>query len=383
MQDGEPHLKQRRLLNPPFQGQAVLSYRERIQETAEAEVRKWPRGTPIAIRPRMEAITVETILHAVIGVSDPQRVERVRELLREMSAFRIPDMWAAWIFPKILDSPIGRRNPVMRARAEMVRLIKEEIAATRANPNGRNDILALLAATRDEDGALFDEEQVVDQVISLIFAGHDTTTTTLAWACERLVRHPAALARLHESLDAGEEDYLDAVVKETLRVRPTLYAVWRKLTAPAVVAGHRLPADTLVYGALPLVHSSAAFPDPDEFRPERFLDGQPPPYSWIPFGGGPHRCMGAAFALMETKAVLTTVLRNVELRPPPNQRPEGRRVNNVTLRPARGGRVVVTARSVRSARSSAREPVGAAEAPTPECPVHADASTTTRAEQPA
>jgi hypothetical protein len=177
-----------------------------------------------------------------------------------------------------------------------------------------------------------------------LLAGHETTTTGLAWAFERLTRHPDALHRLEQELAAGEDEYLDAVVNETLRVRPVIDGVWRKLTAPTVIAGYRLPAGTLVFPAIALAQTSEhAFPDPEEFHPERFLDASPPPYTFIPFGGGTRRCIGAAFAVIEMKTVLSTVLGRVELRAE-RPRPERPRSHHITQIPARGGRVIATKR---------------------------------------
>jgi cytochrome P450 family 135 len=340
--DGERHLRQRKLMLPPFHGDAIRAYGERIEEITKAEVATWPAGKPFAISPRMQAITFEVILRAVIGVSDPDRLARLRELLPQLLSFSVFDMWATWLFPKLIDTPIGRRHRSQRVRPEVDRLLYEEIAAHRTHPEGRDDILALLVSARDEDDRPLSDEALLDQIITLLLAGHETTTTGLAWAFERLTRHPAVLERLNAELQAGgEDDYLDAVVNETLRVRPVIDGVWRKLTAPAVVAGHRLPAGTLVFPAISLVQTSDAFPDPDEFRPERFLDGSPPPYTFIPFGGGTRRCIGAAFALMEMKTVLSTVLRRVDLQAA-RSRGEKPRVHHVTQVPSRGARVVVT-----------------------------------------
>jgi cytochrome P450 len=341
--DGEHHLRQRRLMLPPFHGEAIDRYRERVEEITAADVATWPVGEPFAIRARMQAITFEVILRAVIGVSDPDRLDRLRELLPKLLDFSVFDMWAVWLFPRLLDTPMGRRNPSMRVRPEIDRLLYEEIAAHRTHPEGRDDILALFVEARGEDGEPLGDEELLDQIITLLLAGHETTTTGLAWAFERLVRHPAVLERLESEMTTGEDAYLDAVVNETLRVRPVVDGVWRKLTAPAQVAGHRLPAGTLVFPAIALVQTSAAFPDPEEFRPERFLDGSPPPYTFIPFGGGPRRCIGASFAIMEMKTVLRAVLQRVELRSP-DQRPEKPRVHHVTQVPARGGRVLARRR---------------------------------------
>jgi cytochrome P450 family 135 len=344
--DGERHLRQRKLMLPPFHGEAIDRYRERIEEITKSEIARWPTGRPFPIRPRMQDITFEIILRAVIGVSDPRRLARLRELLPKLLDFSVLDMWAVWVFPRLLNSPIARRNPSVRLRPEVDRLLYEEIAVHRADPERHDDILALLVRARD-DGEPLSDENLLDQIITLLLAGHETTTTGLAWAFERLTRHPGALERLQQELESsedGEDRYLDAVINETLRVRPVIDGVWRKLTAPAVVAGHRLPAGTLVFPAIALAQTSKdAFPQPDEFRPERFLEGPPPPYTFIPFGGGTRRCIGAAFAVMEMKTVLSTVLRHVELSAP-DPRPERPRSHHVTQIPAHGGRVIATTR---------------------------------------
>jgi cytochrome P450 len=342
--DGERHLRQRKLMLPPFHGEAIGRYRERIEEITKAEIARWPVGKPFPIRPRMQDITFEIILRAVIGVSDPRRLQRLREVLPKMLDFSVLDMWAVWVFPRLLDSPIARRNPALRLRPEIDRLLYEEIAAHRANPEGHDDILALLLQAREENGEPLTDENLLDQIITLLLAGHETTTTGLAWTFERLTRNPDALARLRQELATDEEKYLEAVVNETLRVRPVIDGVWRKLTAPAIVAGHRLPTGTLVFPAISLTQTSSdAFPDPEEFRPERFLESSPPPYTFIPFGGGTRRCIGAAFAMMEMKTVLATVLSHVELSAP-NQRPEQPRPHHITQIPAHGARVLITAR---------------------------------------
>jgi cytochrome P450 family 135 len=342
--DGEHHLAQRKLMLPPFHGEAIGRYRERIEQITEAEVATWPTGEAFPIRPRMQKITFEIILRAVIGVRDPQRLARLRELLPKLLDFSVLDMWSVWLFPKLLDTPLGRRAPSMRVRPEVDRLLYEEIAAHRVDPQAHDDILAVLISARDADGQPLSDENLLDQIITLLLAGHETTTTGLAWAFERLVRHPAALERLKHELKAGEEQYLDAVVNETLRVRPVIDGVWRKLTAPAVIAGHRLPAGTLVFPAIALVQTSEnVFPDPEDFRPERFLEDSPPPYTFIPFGGGIRRCIGAAFAVMEMKIVLATVLSGVDLLAA-DQRSERPRTHHVTQIPHRGTRVVATTR---------------------------------------
>ena len=342
--DGERHLRQRKLMLPPFHGEAIRRYRERVAAITQAEVASWPCGKPFPIRERVQTITFEVILRAVIGVSDDARLARLRAVLPQLLEFSVLDMWSVWLFPQLLETPLGRRHRSQRVRPEVDRLLYQEIAAHRADPERHDDILTLLVSARDERDQPLSDENLLDQIITLLLAGHETTTTGLAWACERLTRHPEAMRRLERELEAGEDAYLDAVVNETLRVRPVIDGVWRRLTAPAVVAGYRLPAGTLVFPAIGLVQTSpGAFPGPYEFRPERFLEGSPAPYTFIPFGGGPRRCIGAAFATMEMKTVLSTVLQRVALTAP-TRRPEPPRTHHVTQVPARGGRVVAAAR---------------------------------------
>ncbi|HKP88695.1 MAG TPA: cytochrome P450 [Thermoleophilaceae bacterium] len=345
--DGARHLRERKLLLPAFHGEAVRAYADRIEEIAEREVAGWPVAKPFAVRPRMQAVTLEVILQAVIGVRDPARLDRLRRLLPQLLDFSVSDMWAVWIFPGVMNTFLGRRHKAIRVQPEVDRLLLEEIADHRRDPEGRDDVLALLVAARDEGGEPLSDRALRDHVVTLLLAGHETTTTALAWAFERLVRHPAALARLRDEVRTGEgDDYLRAVVDETLRVRPIIWGVWRRLTAPAEVAGHRLPAGTTVEPSISLLQESDAFEHPQEFRPERFLDGaSPPPYTFIPFGGGPRRCIGASFATMEMRAVLRTVLRSVDLATT-TARPEQPRVHHVTLVPSRGGRISVERRVV-------------------------------------
>jgi cytochrome P450 len=230
---------------------------------------------------------------------------------------------------------VGPWKRYTRILAETDALLYEEIAARRADPSGE-DILSLLVATSS-----LTDEQLRDEVITLLVAGHETTATGLAWAFERLTRHPDALSRAA----AGEDEYLEAVVKETLRIRPVVADVVRTLTRETEVAGYQLAPGTVVLPAVALVQRSAKHYGDDalEFRPERFLDGSPPPYTWIPFGGGVRRCIGAAFATLEMKVVLREVLSRVELAPARTD-DEGTIMRGVMLLPSRGGEVVVRRR---------------------------------------
>ncbi len=346
--DGERHIRHRRLVSPSFHGEAVRAYGERVAEIAAAEVDRWPVGREFPIRPRMQAITLEVILRTVVGVSDERRLERLRTLLRRITQVGVVEMWIVWAYPHLIDHPAVRRLSTLRLLPEVDRLLYEEIAAHRAARAGSappgEDVLSLLLAARDEDGQGLTDEELRDHLITLLVAGHETTTTALAWCFERLLRHPVAYARLQRELEDGQEErYLEAVLNETLRVRPVIDAVWRKLSAPVAVAGHLLPAGATVMPSIELVQHSGAFADASAFRPERFLEGGSPPYTFIPFGGGARRCVGASFAMMEMRAIVRTVLERVSLRAP-STRSERVKVHHITLVPARGGRVIVTGR---------------------------------------
>jgi cytochrome P450 len=339
--DGERHLHQRRMMLPSFHGEAIRGYERLIEEIATAEVESWAVGEEFAIRPRMQAIALEVILRAVIGVRDQRRLERLRRVLPSLLGISLSTLWAVWARPTLANNPLVRRLTALRYRAEVDRLLYEEIAAHRADPAGRDDILAALIAARDEHGQPLSDVELRDQIVTLLLAGHETTTTALAWCFERLLRHPACMERLRDELPQdGGGAYLEAVINETLRVRPVIDAVWRKLSAPAEVAGYSLPPGTTVMPSIALVQCGVAFSEAEEFRPERMLDGTPSPFTLIPFGGGPRRCIGASFAMMEMKTVLRVVLESCELRA---DRPRGERtrVRNITLVPARGARVIV------------------------------------------
>ncbi len=275
--DGERHIRHRRLVSPPFHGEAVHAYGERVAEIAAAEVDRWPVGKEFPIRPRMQAITLEVILRTVVGVSDERRMERLRTLLRKITQVGVAEMWIVWAYPHLIEHPVVKRLSTLRLMPEVDSLLYEEIAAHRAIesiPPARDDVLALLVAARDEQGEGLSDEELRDHLITLLVAGHETTTTALAWCFERLLRHPSAHLRLQRELDEGsDERYLDAVLNETLRVRPVIDAVWRKLSAPVEVAGWLLPAGATVMPSIDIVQHSAAFADAGAFRPERFLEG--------------------------------------------------------------------------------------------------------------
>ena len=334
--EGSEHLARRKLMLPPFHGERMRAYEATVREVVERDLETWPRGEPMAVHPRMQAVTLEVIVRAVFGVSDPVRGERLRELLRSLldgtASFGIQ-------FGFMLARRFGGPDPLAKLKAlrgEIDALLLEEIAARRSDPG--EDILSMLLQARFEDGEPMSDQEVCDQLVTLLVAGHETTATALAWTFELLAHHPAALARLQEELDPA---YLKAVISESLRLRPVVPLAGRRLTSPLEVDGRELPEGTDVTPAIWLTHTRAdVYPDPFAFRPERFLGGAAPGYAWIPFGGGVRRCLGAAFAEMEMRVALDALLRRITIEPV-TKAPERVARRNVTFSPRNGTRVRV------------------------------------------
>ena len=340
--DDAPHLRQRKLLLPPFHGERVQRYGELIVDLTREEMASWPLNEAFAMRPHTQRITLGVIMRAVFGVHGAGRLARLEALIDEF-AQRVGTITA---FP-LVRRDLGRFSPwgrFVRSRERLDSFIYEEIALRRAEPGHeeRDDVLSLLLTARDEDGRPMTDLELRDELVTVLAAGHETTATGLAWAVERLVRNPEVLAKLRDSIAAGEEDYLNATVKETLRARPVIVDVARKLTAPATIAGYELRAGTFVLPAIAALHyREDLFPEPHLFRPERFLDGKADTYAWIPFGGGIRRCIGASFAEYEMRTILREFVTRAELRPA-NPKDERVRPRNITLTPAKGARVVMT-----------------------------------------
>lgn len=312
--DGAEHLRQRRLLLPPFQGSRVQSFRAVVRELAEREVDSWRPGTELVVRERMRALTFEVICRAVFGVTEPERVERLRTafltLLDSSTFLLLLPLLRADLGPW---SPGGRFARRLQAADD---LLYEEIARRRNEPDldTRTDVLSLLMRARDEDGRAMSDAELRDELFTMLAAGHETTATGLAFAVDLLLHHPRELARLRESVAAGEEDYLRAVMHETLRLRPVIDAAERTLTRPRRVAGYDLPAGVKVYPAIALVHLRPdLYPEPQVFRPERFVGDAAESYSWLPFGGGIRRCIGAALAQAEMIEALRVIVGRTEL----------------------------------------------------------------------
>jgi len=339
--DDAPHMQQRKLLLPPFHGERVRGYGELIREMTEKQMESWPVGETFALRPHTQRITLAVIMRAVFGVHDEERLARFEALINDFSK-RVGVITS---FPALRRN-FGPGSPwprFLRSREKLDKFVYEEIGLRRAEvergEEGHDDVLSLLLQARHDDGSPMSDEELRDELVTVLGAGHETTATGLAWAMERLLRTPRVLAKLRDSIAAGEDDYLDATVKETLRARPVIVDVARRLTAPAEIGGYRLAKGSFVMAAIAALHyREDLFPQPQEFRPERFLEGKADNYAWIPFGGGVRRCIGAAFAEYEMRIVLREFVSRAELSAP-DQRPEKVRVRNITLAPGKGTRV--------------------------------------------
>jgi cytochrome P450 len=347
---GAQHRRQRKLLMPPFHGEAIAAYREQIREATARELDKWPTGTPFALAPAAQAITLDVIMAGIFGIegamteAEARLRERVLWLLR-MSMTRIA------LIGELINA--GRQEPVgvlKWALASVDRAIYAVIAQRRAAhvPGARNDILSLLLDARDEDGEALTDEELRNELLTLVLAGHETTANTIAWAFERLLRHPEAYDRLRDEVrsDAsGAHDgsgYIDATIHEAMRVRPVVPIVGRRATVPwrlgdvVASAGSRI-----LVGIILTHHRPDTYPDPYRFNPDRFLGVKPSTAEWLPFGGGNRRCLGAALAMEEMRVVLGEIARRTDL-VVTDETPERPKHRNVTMIPAQGGRVLAS-----------------------------------------
>lgn len=308
------HMARRKLMLPRFHGERMREDAEMMTELARREVRAWPVGEPFALWPRMQALTQEVVMRAVFG-DDEGRLDRLRELLTNLTDAindegRLREL--AERGPDWLEASPGWRAAMAPVEAEVL----AEVERRRAEgAEGRRDAVSILIDARDENGAPLSEKELRDELLTLLTDG--PTSSSLAWVFERLLRHPEKLERLRSELFAGEgETYLDAVIKETLRLRPPVSVVVRRLLKPATLGGHDLPANTLIAPCVYLIHHRAdVYENPGEFVPERFLSQRAAVPTWIPFGGGARRCLAASYAEQEMKRVLRTVLEEVELEP--------------------------------------------------------------------
>jgi cytochrome P450 family 135 len=344
--DEPEHMRQRKLMLPPFHGKRMQAYGEVMAQAAIEEIDRWPADEPIRMRERMQAITLEVILRAVFGVGEGESLTRLRDQLRSTLNLLADPRRA--IFMVLLGPQRLRRLPWFRRKMERVdRLLFEEIASRRRASDlaERDDILSLLLRASHEDGHQMSDRELRDELMTLLVAGHETTATGLSWAVELLARHPAELARLEDDVAGGDGSYLDAVIKETLRLRPVIALVLRKLVEPMEIGGRLLPAGVSVAPSIYLIHQRPdVYPEPKRFRPARFLEQQPGTYTWIPFGGGVRRCLGAAFAEFEMSVVLRELVARRALRPA-GDGPEHPVRSTITNVPSRGAEVIAASRT--------------------------------------
>jgi cytochrome P450 len=338
--DEEPHMRQRKLLLPPFHGERIKRHGELIRELAQKQMESWTLHKTFALRPHTRRIALAVIMRAVFGSHDEDRFERFEKLSDDFSK----RLSLITTFPALRRN-FGPRSPLprfLRSREKLDQFIYEEIGLRRkeveAGEEGHDDVLSLLLRARHDDGSQMSDEELRDELVSVLGAGHETTATGLAWAMERLLRTPRVLVKLRESVAAGEDAYLNATVKETLRARPVIADAGRRLTAPTEIGGYQLPKGSIVMAGIAALHyREDLFPEPKKFRPERFLEDRADNYAWIPFGGGVRRCIGAAFAEYEMRTVLREFVRADLSAPDP--KPEAVKIHSGTLAPGKGTRV--------------------------------------------
>ena len=339
--DEDAHMRQRKLMLPAFHGEKMRRLADVVTEVAEREVAGWPLGDPVPLHPRLQKLTLEVILRAVFGVDPGGRFDALRGHLTNILAVGATP---AGMLPVLQR---GRRwASFLRAREETDALLFELIDKRRQAADAeRDDVLEMLLAARHEDGSPMSNQELRDELMTLLVAGHETTASELAWAFERLARTPAVLRRLTRAVDSDDDDYITATVQETLRRRPVLpIAAPRYVVEPVEIGGWTYPAGvSLAVNAYLIHHDATIYPDPYAFKPERFLDEAPGTYTWIPFGGGRRRCLGASFAQLEMKAVLRAVLIRTEL-VPAGDRLERARRRGITLSPGSGALTVLRER---------------------------------------
>jgi cytochrome P450 len=348
---GPRHMRQRKLLLPPFHGEAIEGYARMISEATEREIDGWPLGRPLALAPRMQAITLDVIMAGIFGIEGkpapgtPEAGLR-RTVKRLVAASTRPGAQVTELIH------IGREEAIGPMRAGLALLDRPTYAVIRerrraADLEERRDILSLLLRARTEEGEALSDKELRDELLTLVLAGHETTANSLAWAWERLVRNPAAHEALLEAVRSGEgaEERIEATIVETMRSRPVIPLIGRRVKVPWRLGEYAVPADTPVAMSILLVHHREdLYPEPFEFRPERWLGGRKPgTYEWIPFGGGIRRCLGAALAMAEQRVVLEAMARRLDLEAD-RPAPERALHRNVTMIPARGARVVIRAR---------------------------------------
>jgi cytochrome P450 len=348
--DEPAHMEQRKLMLPAFHGERMERLTGLMEEVAAAEIADLPRRTPVPLHPHMQELTLKIILRAVFGIDPGARFDSLRQRLQEMLAFG--DKPISLVPPKPdgrvakVAERVGPFAKFVRIQEEVDEILFALIAERREEGADRDDVLTMLLAARHEDGSPMSEQEIRDELLTLLVAGHETTATSLAWAFERLLREPRVLSRLIEEVDGEDDAYVTATIQETLRARPVLPNVAPRYVAkPIEVGGWEYPIGcSLVANGYLIHHDPDIYPEPYAFRPERFLDEQPGTYTWIPFGGGRRRCLGASFAMLEMKVVMRQLLRTCTLSAADGGVEMARR-RNITVRPLDGARAVLADRA--------------------------------------
>ncbi len=340
--DGDEHLRQRRLLLPAFHGERMQAYAGVMRDITDASIDTWPLRQPFALHAMMQAVTLDVILHTVFGLSNPARRAHLRATLVELLAIATN--------PLLLFSGVVGLDPfnvpwlrVSRLKRRVDEALYAMIAERRAAPTGGDDVLSMMLEARDEAGAAMTDVELRDELVTLLLAGHETTATALAWTFDLLLDHPHALALVREEVAAGRHEYVDGVIRESLRVRPILPLVGRYVAKPFQLGRWAIPVGTRLAPSIYLLgHRADAYSDARQFKPERWLGVKPDPYTWMPFGGGIRRCIGMAFAMFEMRIVLAAVVPRIRMRlagPPARVVRRG-----ITLAPAGGARVILEER---------------------------------------
>jgi cytochrome P450 len=351
--DGERHLNERRLMMPPFQGERMHTYAAVMREVTDRAIDAWPRDRAFSFQAEMQRLTLDVILRTVFGFDEGDRYRELRERLRTLVNVAANPLWLVpWL--RFDRGPLTPWTKLVRTRVQVERILFDEFARRRAaDRSARTDVLSMLLDARYEDGRSMTDAELRDEMITLLLAGHETTATALAWALYHVLRTPGVLARIRGELASVVGDaelraehvahleYLDAVVKEALRINPVLDDVGRRVKQPIEIGGWRLPAGVVAAPQIYLVHHREdVWPDPYRFDPDRFLGRRASPYEFLPFGGGARRCIGMAFAIYEMKVVLARVFARTELRLASGGRVRAVR-RAITLAPSGGLRVVM------------------------------------------
>jgi cytochrome P450 len=347
---GERHMRQRKLLLPSFHGKAVARYAEMIHDIAQREIDSWPVGRPMSLAPRMQAITLDVIMAAIFGIEGKPKMGTPEYGLRLATKELVAA--STWRIAQVAElMNIGRDEPVGFTKAGLSLLDRQAYAVIasrrKADLEGRHDILSLLLQARTEDGEALTDQELRDELLTLVLAGHETTANSLAWTWERLVRHPEAYDRLRAGVRENDDadTQIEWAINEGMRCRPVIPMVGRRVTVPWQLGDYGVPADTPVPMSVLLVHHREdIYEDPFAFRPERWEGHTPGTYEWIPFGGGIRRCLGATLAMAEQRVVMRAMTERLDM-DPDDPEPEHAVHRNVTMIPGRGGRVVIRSKT--------------------------------------